>query len=154
MQGPRSYIAYAVDMFLLVALWLLFSPRLTGLAIHEWLGLALGLPLLLHLLLSWSWIANATVGLFAKATPRRTINYALNALLFVLIVLEIVSGVMISAIAIPAFGIATVNDRSWRALHNLGLNWTLLLLGLHLAMNWDQLLVALRAFARAARSRP
>jgi hypothetical protein len=144
---PATYLAYTLDFALLVLLLLLFSPRLTGLPMHEWLGLALGLPLLLHLLLSWRWIATATTGVLRRSSLRSRINYLLNALLFILVVIEIVSGGMISAVAVPALGIATVNDRSWRALHNLGLNWTLLVIGLHVAMNWATLLRALRTWA-------
>jgi hypothetical protein len=45
--------------------------------------------------------------------------------------------VVISAVALPALGIRTINDRSWHALHNLTLNWTLLVIGLRVAMNWQ-----------------
>ena len=48
----RHVIAIGLDVVLLVALLLLLSPRLTGLPIYEWLGIALGVPLLVHLLLS------------------------------------------------------------------------------------------------------
>lgn len=154
MPRPATYLAYALDLVLLLTLLLLFSPRLTGLPVHEWLGLALGLPLLLHLLLSWRWIATATAGVFARGGMRSRINYVLNAILFVLIVIEIISGSMISAIAAPTLGIPTVNDRSWRALHNLCLNWTLLVLGLHVAMNWTPLLRALRTWTGIPGSNP
>ena len=153
MRSRRAYLTYALDLALFVALLLLFSPRLTGLPIHEWLGLALGVPLLCHLLLSWQWIAKATTSALNGGTLRTRINSILNAILFTLIVLEIVSGTMISAVAIPRFGVATVDDRSWRALHNHALNWTLLALGLHVAMNWAPLLIALRALTAGVRSR-
>lgn len=153
MRSSRAYLAYALDLVLLVVLLLLFSPRLTGLPIHEWLGLALGVPLLCHLLLSWQWIARATTGALGGGTLRTRINYILNSILFTLIVIEIVSGAMISAVALPRFGFATVDDRSWRALHNLALNWTMLALGLHVAMNWAPLLTALRTLTARDRSR-
>jgi hypothetical protein len=147
----RSRLALYLDLWLLVALLLLFSPRLTGLPIHEWLGIALALSVVLHLLLSWSWISAATRAFVTGAKPRSRINFALNWLLFVLITLEITSGLMISAAALPAAGIHTVNDRSWRALHNLALNWTLLVLGFHVAMNWHPLLLGVRRHFRLLR---
>src|SRR5205085_9667219 len=99
-------------------LLLLFSPRLTGLPVHEWLGIALGAPLLVHLLLSWSWIRTATARL-ATATPARArVNYVLNWLLFILVIIEVLSGIVISNVALPAMHVETINDRAWRALHS------------------------------------
>ena len=126
------------------AVLLLLSPRLTGLPAHEWLGLSLGIIVMIHLVQSWTWIASTTTGLVRRATWRTRVNFVLNLLLFILLVLVITSGVAISAVALPALGVATIDDRSWRSLHNLSLNWLVLLLGFHVAMNWRPLLSGLR----------
>jgi len=132
----RRAAAIYIDVALLLVLLLLFSPRLTGLPLHEWLGIALGLPLLVHLVLSWSWIHAATARFATQPSGRARANYVLNWLLFILIVIEVVSGSVISNVALPAIGVSTINDRAWRALHNQTLNFTLLLIGIHVAMNW------------------
>jgi uncharacterized protein DUF4405 len=137
----RGTLAIYVDVLLLATLLLLWSPRLTGLPLHEWLGLSLGATLIVHLLLSWSWISSGTRRFVVGRNRRAQINYILNWVLFVLIVIEVTSGIAISHVALPFFGIPTVNDRSWRALHNLTLNWALLVLGFHVAMNWRPLVV-------------
>ena len=133
-----------LDVTLLVVLLLLYAPRLTGLPLHEWLGIALGVPLLVHILLSWPWVSRGTVRLVTHAGARARINYLLNWVLFILVVLEIASGVVISQAALPSLGLRTINDESWRALHNLALNWTMLALGLHVAMNWARLAAGAR----------
>jgi len=145
-RRPVSLAAtrFAVDVALFASILLLLSPRLTGLPVHEWLGLALGIPVVIHLLLSWSWIARATLVAPVRPGWRHRINYALNWLLFALIVLEIVSGVMISVVAIPALGIPTVEDGAWRLLHNRFLNFLVLLVGMHIAMNWNALRTGIR----------
>jgi hypothetical protein len=137
----RDAVAIYVDVILLVTLLLLFSPRLTGLSIHEWIGISLGATMMVHLLLSWSWISGATRRLAARRSGRARMNYVLNWLLFVLVIIELTSGIAISQVSLPSMGIHTINDRSWRALHNLTLNWTLLLIGIHVAMNWRPLLM-------------
>lgn len=139
--AARNSFAIYVDVLLLATLLLLFSPRLTGLSIHEWLGVSLGATLIVHLLLSWSWISSGTRRVFSGSNGRARINYILNWLLFVLILVELTSGVAISRVVLPSIGIRTINDRSWRALHNLTLNWTMLVLGFHVAMNWRPLVV-------------
>jgi hypothetical protein len=137
----RNAVAIYVDVLLLATLLFLFSPRLTGLPIHEWLGISLGAPLIVHLLLSWSWISSGARRFVADRNRRARTNYVLNWLLFVLVIIELTSGIAISQVSLPSMGIHTINDRSWRALHNLTLNWTLLVLGLHVAMNWRPLIV-------------
>ena len=146
----RKAVEIYIDVSLLLALLLLFSPRLTGLALHEWLGLALALPLVVHLLLSWRWIRTATLRLAQGSGARARINYILNWILFVLIVIEVASGFAISEVAVPTIGIPTVNDRAWRALHNQTLNLTLLVIGLHIAMNWTLLAKGVRRYLMLA----
>jgi len=135
---------FAVDVLLFGLILLLLSPRLTGLPVHEWLGLALGIPVVVHLLLSWSWISRATIVVSTRSGWRHRINYLLNWLLFALVVLEILSGVVISVIALPALGISTIEDRAWRLLHNRFLNFLVLLVGIHIAMNWNALRTGIR----------
>lgn len=141
----RRAVAFCLDAALFVAFLLLLSPRLTGLRLHEWLGLAFCGPMLVHLLLSWAWIGVATKRLFTAAGLRQRINYGLNVLLFILIIIEIVSGVVISQVVLPFAGIETINDRSWRALHNLTLNVTELVVCLHIAMNWQWIVTTARS---------
>lgn len=143
---PPHVVAISIDVTLLVALLLLFAPRLTGLPVHEWLGILLGLPLLVHLLWSWSWIRDGTGRLFTRTDARGRANYLLNWILFVLVVIEVTSGIAISHAALPSMGLHTINDRSWRALHNVTLNWTMLVLGFHVAMNWRPLVTGVRRY--------
>lgn len=145
-RGARNAIAIYLDALLLGAMLLLFSPRLTGLPVHEWIGLAVALPVLAHLLLSWSWISAGLARLLTGESSRARVNYALNAVLFVLVVVEVTSGIVISAVAMPTLGARVVNDRAWRALHNGTLNWLMLLLGFHVAMNWRPIVVGVRRY--------
>jgi Domain of unknown function (DUF4405) len=154
MTSPAREIELWLDTLLLVLFLLLLAPRLTGLPAHEWLGIVVGIPLLVHLLFSWAWISTGTKRLLTKAPLRSRINYGINAVLFVLTTAVIVSGMAISQVAFPFLGITTINDRSWRALHNLTLNWLLLALGLHVAINWEWIVAALRRLIAPQRSSP
>jgi hypothetical protein len=64
----------SVDTLLLVLCLFLMSPRLTGLALHEWFGVALILPVLVHLLLSWRWIVTALKRAFVPTRRRDLVN--------------------------------------------------------------------------------
>ena len=140
-------VVLGVDVALFVAFLLLLAPRLTTLAPHEWLGLAIGVPVLIHLLLSWSWISTSTRRLRATQFSRAHVNYGINAALFVLTIVMITSGAIISQSALPSLGMATANDRWWRAVHDKSVNVLLLALGLHIAMNWRGIVGLLRRVA-------
>lgn len=145
----RRPFEFWLDLLLFLLLLLLLAPRLTGLPAHEWLGLCLAAVVILHLLFSWRWISTATRRLGRPMPARFRINYLINVTLFILVVLVTVSGVVISRVALPRLGVTMIEDRSWRALHNLTLNWLNLLTALHLAMNWEWVLRMLRpAFGR------
>jgi hypothetical protein len=134
-RSPSNAFAFWLDAVLFILFVLLRTPKLTGLPWHEWLGVVFLVPMLVHLLLSWGWIVTALRRSFSPARRRDTVNLLLNVSLFVTTAGVVVSGLVISQIALPALGIATIDDRVWRNTHN---NWTdamLLCVAAHAAMN-------------------
>jgi len=144
-HGRRGFEFY-LDALLLLVFLVLLSPRMTGLPVHEWLGIAFTVPLLVHLLLSWSWIAAATRRVFAPRRRRDTVNAVLNALLFITVTVVVVSGLVISQVSLPWLGVHTINDRAWRATHNQWTTWMWLTVSAHIAMNWRWIVNATRNY--------
>lgn len=126
-----------LDILIFVIFLVAMDPHSSGISIHEWLTLSVMAALVVHLLLSWDWIAVLTGRFFKKmgSTPR--INYILNWLLFIDGTLLMISGMMISEIAIPALGIQLPRNFAWRGLHDFSANIALILLGLHTALHWS-----------------
>ncbi|MDE3195127.1 MAG: DUF4405 domain-containing protein, partial [Acidobacteriota bacterium] len=108
------------------------------------IGLVVAAMILLHLLLSWTWIASSTKRLFSGAPARTRVNYILNLSLFGVMVATIFSGILISQHAVPSLASA---DIRWGRLHDRFSNIVVVLSGLHLAINWDWLLAATRKLA-------
>lgn len=138
-----NFVPY-LDALLLILFLLLLSPRLTGLSWHEIFGLLFVVPVIIHLLLARPWIINSLKRMFTPKDMRGRVNLVLNILLFILVFIEIISGLVISQVAMPYLGFTMINDRSWRALHNQTLNFTHLVLGFHIAMNWDWIVAVYR----------
>ena len=136
MASARRRFIICLDTALLIIFILLLSPRLTGLPLHEVLGFIFFIPIIIHLLIAWPWIQNSTKRFFKTANKRTRFNFFLNTVLFILVITELVSGFIISQVALPGLGIKTINDRSWRSVHNQTLNLTMLFIGLHIAINW------------------
>ncbi len=154
----RLKITFWLDVTLLVSICALQTVRFTGLVLHEWLGLAMVGMVLAHLLLAWSWIASQSRRFFSLQSIRARINYLLNLSLFAAVIAVIFSGVLISQKAIPSLtGTRAAADMNWRwdNLHNQFSAAVLMLVGFHLAINWEWVIAAgqrlFRRFLEGAR---
>lgn len=139
----RTRFLLILDTILFVSLVLLLAPGFSGLAVHEWLGLAVIPLIVIHILYGWRWIAATLVRLGAKGAWRSRVNLLLNTLLFIAFAVTTFSGAMTSFIALPALGIAPGNFEGWRMLHNQWI-YVLVLAALHIAMNWGWIAGAVR----------
>ena len=108
----RTRLDFWFDGALLVAYTLVYSLGFTGLAIHEWLGLGIGLALLLHLTLHWDWVVRTTRKLFVRGGRDRGI-WLLNLALLVVMTLCVLSGVLISRVALYQLGISVHAGPFW-----------------------------------------
>lgn len=152
-RGQRLTFLLWFDSSLLVLFLLTMTPGLTGLAIHEIAGVVFAILFLVHLLLSWQWIKGAARKLLTKGAWRTRVNYSLNTVLFAFTWIAIVAGLVISQIVLPALHIPSVNDREWHFLHNRMASWVRIGIGLHIAMNWQWIVAAVRRQAASSREK-
>lgn len=124
------------DLIVAAATVTLLSEKLTGTAIHEWLGIAALAAVLTHLLLSFDWFAAVTKRFFQKQSLQTRLNYLFSALLFIAMTVAFYSGLMISKVALPTLGLSITGGMGWKSLHSLSSDATLFIVGLHLALNW------------------
>jgi hypothetical protein len=136
-KPSRNRVNLCLDIVLFVAFLITTAPRFSGIAIHEWLSIALIAAFVIHLLLHWSWIVNTTKRLFGKTTVRNRVNYLLNVALFIDMVVIMFSGILISEAALPALGIPIAPGFAWRRLHDASANIGLLIFALHVALHWQ-----------------
>lgn len=139
----RARHLLVLDAGMLVLACVLEALSLTGLAWHEWLGFLLCALVLVHVILQWPWFVAGFRRLVGSGARRARVNLALNFLLFIVMVAVLVSGVLISNQIAPLVGSALGRPRVWGELHGW-LDFTLIVLvGVHLAMNWDLILCAI-----------
>jgi hypothetical protein len=133
----KKWLSLCLDWAMLAAIVVLGVGIVTvPLSVHEWLGVALVAALLLHLLLQWPWIASATRQLRAPRTPRIRINYTLNAILFIMVTISLCSGFVISRAVLPALKMHPSSNAVWAQVHALFSGFVLIIIGLHVGMNW------------------
>src|SRR5260221_9470572 len=107
----RQFLIW-LNAALFATLIAVMSTPLTGVAAHEWLGVAISSVIIVHIVMQWDWLANA-LRRFVGGPMRLRVNLALNALLFVVVVVAIYSGVMISVVVRPAIGLPSGVAPAW-----------------------------------------
>jgi hypothetical protein len=137
---------FGLDALLLLAFLIAAAPHLSGMAVHEWLGIAFGAAIVIHLLLHWQWIVATIKRFFSRMSRQQRINFVLNTLLFVDVTAIIFSGLMISRVALPLIGIETVRGGMWRQLHAMASDVAVFIIGLHLALHWQWIWSAIKRY--------
>ncbi len=126
-----------VDAGIFIAMLVAMEPRFSGVAIHEWLSLALAATIVVHLLLHWRWIVEVGGRFFRKLWHSSRLKFVIDVLLFVDFIAVMLSGILISRAVLPALGISLGQvSMTWRQLHSLSADAVILLVGLHFALNW------------------
>lgn len=125
---------------------MLMSWRLSGVWLHEWIGIALIVMIVAHLVVHWGWV-EARVSLLTNGSERRFGALLLNTAVFAAMGATIVSGLVVSKVVVPN-RLTPQSYLHWHGLHESAATFTAILLGLHLAFNWDRIRGAVRrAFA-------
>ncbi len=125
-----------LDLTIFITFLIAYNPRLTGNAIHEWLSVAFGAAIVTHLLFHWKWIVSVSTEYFKKFFHRSRLNYIIDLLFFVAMTGSLFSGLMISKDVLSTFGIQLAEvSRSWRIVHSLTSDASLVLLGIHFALH-------------------
>jgi hypothetical protein len=133
--SARTRLDFWFDAVILVGYTVAYSYGWTGVVIHEWLGVGLGIALLLHLTLHWDWVIRTTRRLFSPRGHDKPIWVVNLALLFAM-TLCVASGLAISRVALPELGIYTLQSPFWFRLHALTAEVTVGLVPVHVALRW------------------
>ncbi|MGP8002121.1 MAG: DUF4405 domain-containing protein [Streptosporangiaceae bacterium] len=133
--AARTRLDFWFDAIILAGYTVAYSYGWTGVVIHEWLGIGLGIALLLHLTLHWDWVVRTTRRLLRPRGQDKLIWLVNLALLFAM-TLCIASGIAISRVALPELGIYTMQSPFWFRLHALTAEVTVGLVPIHVALRW------------------
>ncbi len=97
MKTNKQKINWVLDAGLFAVFLLSFVLDLTGLALHQWLGLFAGVLALLHLVLHWNWVKCVTVRFLGRTTWQARIYYVLDVGIMLGFALILATGVLISS---------------------------------------------------------
>jgi len=131
-ENQRNWL---IDLVALITLVVVYAPRGTGTPLHEWISVVLSGVIVVHLVVHWRWIIDVARRMFGRLHADVRINLGLNAALFVVMVVAIASGVLISEAALPMIGIVPPHSRTWRGVHEVSANLALIIVALHLGLH-------------------
>lgn len=147
-MATRKNSTTARNLYLDIALTVGFvaslKPFLTGIALHELLGLAVGVALIAHALLHRQWISAITCRLGCKMPLRTRVCYLLDALLMLAFGTLTITGVLISQAVLPALGLSGLPSLTLVSLHNLAAWIALGALAAKFALHADWIVSAVR----------
>jgi hypothetical protein len=112
----------------LIACWL----ELTGIEMHQWLGMGVGAFAIYHLVAHWAWVKNVASRFFSNTSGQARWFMILDVSLLLGFIAILGSGLIIST----WFGLALGNYAAWSTLHVLATISTLVLLIVKIGMHW------------------
>ena len=143
-MNNRVGFLICLDTAMLLLVCVLECLALTGLDLHVWLGFALCPLVLVHVVMQWQWFITQFQRIRTTRAYRVRINTLLNLGLLFMISAVLLSGILASRQATSVIGESFGRVRIWSEIHGW-LNFVVVVLvGLHLALNWDWIAAALR----------
>lgn len=122
---------WLVDAVLLAGFLIAFMLDLTGLTLHQWLGVAVGLLAGYHLLAHWTWVNSVSQRLFGHTSRQANLYFWVDAGLYLGFLLISLTGLAISTWLNLTLG----NFQAWRDFHILVSVLTLLLVVLKIGIH-------------------
>jgi len=132
-MSTRSRLLLDLGMF--GALLVAFDPALTGIAVHEWLSIAVIVPLLFHLIINWEWTLRTVERFAERMLNASRLNLVVDVALFIATVTVMLSGLLISQAISGVLGLNVTPGAIWVAVHSVSANATVALLLVHFALH-------------------
>ena len=132
-----------VDAIVLVVYAVAANPAVTGIGVHEWLGVGALVVLVVHAAMHVDYLVE-TIRHAAHRRGMRLAKAVLDAALVVVFMLCCVSGLMVSGAVLPAFGLYAEGYYFWDPLHAASAKLLLALLLVHVAANWKLVAAGLK----------
>lgn len=123
---------WLLDVLILTGFLVSFFLNLTGLAVHQWLGVAVFLGIVLHLVNHWSWVKSVFSRFFKKTSARARVYALIDGLLLYGFVMILETGLVIST----WFNLNLTNYEVWLDIHIYSSIATLLLAVLKVGLHW------------------
>jgi hypothetical protein len=132
MKNQKQKTNWLVDAALFAGFLICFWLDLTGLMLHQWLGVAAGGIAFYHLLVHWNWLEAVTERLFGRTSGQARLYYLIDVALMLGFWLILVSGLLIST----WLNLSLENYSAWVDLHITLSIVSLVLVAIKIGAHW------------------
>lgn len=134
-MGATTWIGLnaLVDLVVLITWLIATQPHMSGMSIHEWIGMAFGVTGLVHLLLHWRWMWATLTRFIGSMGMWQRVSLLLNIALLIDAAAIVYTGLNISRFVVPALGGTAV--RGPHGTHSLASNLFYVLGALHIVLH-------------------
>lgn len=141
-----------LDAILFAGFLATFFLDITGVELHQWIGIGLGILLMVHLIRHLDWIGTVISRFFSKCTASARINLIIDMLLMGGFGMIILTGLVIST----WLNLTFINYTGWWAVHvsSAVVTLTALLVKLYLHRKWIVNVAETRVFGRLKKNEP
>src|SRR5512139_1289238 len=113
MKTNKQKQHWLIDAALFGGFLLSFWLELTGVALHQWLGVAIGVGVGYHLFTHWTWVKSVTARFFKQTSHQARLYYVIDATVLIGLAAIIVTGLVIST----WLDLALANYPAWKTIH-------------------------------------
>jgi hypothetical protein len=111
MKTNRQKSNWVLDALLFTGFLVSFALDLTGMWLHQWIGVFGGLLAVYHIALHWDWVTAVTTRFFGKTSGQARTYYLLDASIMLGFYLILVTGLVISTwLDLPLTNYVSVKD--------------------------------------------
>jgi hypothetical protein len=121
-----------VDLILFAVFIATYFLDLTGVELHQWLGVASGVLALYHLMIHWNWVVAVSNRFLSSTSRKARYFFLIDAALLLGFALIVATGLAVST----WFNFSLGNYSAWLAVHIAVSIGTLSVLVVKLAMHW------------------
>jgi hypothetical protein len=132
MKTNRQKSNWILDVLLFTGFLVSFTLDLTGLALHQWIGIFCVLLSAYHLIIHWDWVTAVTLRFFKNTSGQARTYYLLDTAIMLGFYLIVMTGIVIST----WLNLALTNYAVWVDFHVTTSIVTLLMVVLKVGLHW------------------
>ena len=142
----RARTRLLLDLVIACGLIAAYRPTWTGISLHEWVSIAIIVPLAIHLVVNWDWVVRIATTFVQRLFHASRANFVVDSALLVASVAVMLSGIMVSPIP-SFFGIQAAQPLVWATLHAWSADAIIALFAVHAALHWRWVVATVKRLA-------
>jgi len=142
MKTNKQQRNWLIDAALFGGLLLAFWMELTGVEVHQWLGVAIATGAGYHLITHWAWVKSVTARFFSQTSEQARQYYLVDAAVLIGLAAITVTGLVIST----WLNLTLSNFAAWKSLHVIASICTLLAVVVKIGLHWRWIVSTARRY--------